>query len=102
MKIHRSLFGLISVEIPLLHPFQLSKGLAGLSEGGKSLDLCSNRDNLVFEEGCRRLGFGDAALGELMCWPLRPIYIPAVPQPFGFLRQQLIGFFSLSWKYFEL
>lgn len=91
------LSGLISVEILLLHPFLISRGLAGLSEGGKSLGLGSNRDNLVFKEGWRRPGFGDSPLGDLLCWPVKPIYIPAVPQPSGFLREQLIGvFFSLS------
>lgn len=88
--------GLISVEILLLHPFLISRGLAGLSEGGKSLGLGSNRDNLVFKEGWRRPGFGDSPLGDLLCWPVKPIYIPAVPQPSGFLREQLIGFFFLS------
>lgn len=84
MKINQSQFSLISVEIPLLHPFLLSKGLAGLSEDGKSMN--SNRDNLLFGEGWRRPGFGDTVLGDLPCWPVRPVYIPAVPQPFGFLR----------------
>lgn len=86
MKIHRSQFSLISAEIPLLHPFLLPKSLAGLSAGGKSVVLGSNRDNLVFEESWRRAGFGDTALGGLLCWPARPVYIPVIPQPFGFLR----------------